>query len=77
MDCVMAAVFAGGIVQIDGFSLVRRSRGVILFFVFLNQIRYIKSPYHIANEQEEYSDVDKKLFHVSPLYNMLIMMRSH
>ncbi|HEC27054.1 MAG TPA: hypothetical protein ENI67_06570 [Gammaproteobacteria bacterium] len=71
MDSVMAAVFAGRIVQIYWISIARRSRRVILFFMFLNQICHINGPYHIATKQEEYNDIDKKLLHIISLYNMI------
>jgi len=39
--------------------------------MFLNQICNINGPYHIATEQEENNDIDKKLFHTISLYNMI------
>jgi len=71
MDSVMAAVFAGRIVQIYWISIVSRNISVILIFVFLSQICCIKGPNDIAAEQEEYNDIDKKLFHIFSLYNKI------
>jgi len=71
MDSVMAAVFAGRIAQVYSISIVSRNIGVILFFMSLNQIGYIKGPNDIAAEQEEYDDIDKKLSHNISLYNMI------